>query len=83
LAESIRGHNVAGVIDLGWAALTNGRLPDAMAGQFGVMVTVDKGIPFSNASMTAPWLSSSYAPQPTAFLTFCRSYRRCFRPLAM
>ena len=46
LAESIHGHDVASVIDLGWASLTNGRLLDAMAGQFEVPVTVDKSIPF-------------------------------------
>jgi predicted nuclease of predicted toxin-antitoxin system len=46
LSESIHGHDVASVIDLGWAELTNGRLLDAMAGQFDVLVTVDKGIHF-------------------------------------
>jgi hypothetical protein len=44
LAESIHGHEVASVIALGWAELTNGRLLDAMAGQFDGLVTVDKGI---------------------------------------
>jgi hypothetical protein len=44
LAERIRGHEVASVIDFGWAELTNGRLLDAMVGQFDVLVTVDKGI---------------------------------------
>jgi hypothetical protein len=44
LGESIHGHEVASVIDLGWADLTKGRLLDAMAGQFDVLVTVDKGI---------------------------------------
>jgi predicted nuclease of predicted toxin-antitoxin system len=46
LAESIHGHDVASVIDLGWAGLTNGRLLDAMAGQFDVLVTVDKSMAF-------------------------------------
>ena len=46
LAKSIGGHDVASVIDLGWADLTNGRLLDAMAGQYDVLVTVDKGIRF-------------------------------------
>lgn len=46
LAERIHGHDVASVIDLGWAGLTNGRLLDAMTGQFDVLVTVDKSMPF-------------------------------------
>jgi len=44
LAESIHGHDVASVIDLGWANLTNGRLLDVMAGEFDVLVTVDKSM---------------------------------------
>jgi hypothetical protein len=46
LAKSITGHDVTSVIDLGWADLTNGRLLDAMVGQFDVLVTVDKGMRF-------------------------------------
>jgi hypothetical protein len=46
LAKSIPGHDVASVIHLGWAALTNGKLLDAMAGEFDVLVTVDKGIQY-------------------------------------
>lgn len=45
LAKSIPGHTVVSVIPLGWAALTNGHLLDAMAGKFDVLVTMDKGIP--------------------------------------
>jgi hypothetical protein len=48
LAKSIPGHDVASVIHPGWAAMTNGRLLDAMAGEFDVPVTGDKGIPFQN-----------------------------------
>jgi hypothetical protein len=48
LAESIRGHDVTSVIDLGWAELANGRLLDAMAGQFDVLLTVDKESDFSS-----------------------------------
>jgi hypothetical protein len=32
--------------DFGWAELTNGRLLDAMAGQFDVLATIDEGIRF-------------------------------------
>jgi hypothetical protein len=46
LAHQISGHEVATVLDLGWADLTNGRLLDAMAGKFDAFVTVDTGIPF-------------------------------------
>ena len=46
LAEHIHGHEVASVIDLGWADLTNGRLLGAMAGKFEVLVTVDKSMQF-------------------------------------
>jgi hypothetical protein len=54
LAESIHGHEVASVIGLGWAELTNGRLLDAMAGQFDVLVTVDKGIRFQQSLNDRP-----------------------------
>jgi hypothetical protein len=81
-AESIHDHEVAGVIDLGWAELTNGRLLDAMARQFDVLVTVDKGIRFSNGSTTVLSPLSSSAPDPIGYLTFCRWFQPCFRSWA-
>ncbi len=46
LAAHIRGHEIANVIDQGWADLADGPLLDAMAGQFDVLLTVDKSLPF-------------------------------------
>lgn len=46
LGNQILGHEVASVVRLGWAGLDDGPLLDAMAGQFDVLVTVDKSIPF-------------------------------------
>jgi predicted nuclease of predicted toxin-antitoxin system len=46
LAKSVPGHEVTSVIDLGWDKLRNGRLLDAMTGQFDLLLTVDRSIPF-------------------------------------
>lgn len=44
LATAIEGHEVASVVDLGWADLKDGELLDRMADKFVVLVTVDRGI---------------------------------------
>ena len=46
LALHIRGHDVATAIDMGWAALEDGPLLNAMSEKFDVLLTVDKSIPF-------------------------------------
>lgn len=46
LAPHIRGHEVASAVDMGWPALDDGPLLDAMAGQFDVLVTADTSISF-------------------------------------
>jgi len=66
LARSIIGHEVTSVIDLGWADLTNGRLLDAMGGQFDILVTVDKGMRFP-AKARRP----SCRPRTTGSQTCC------------
>ena len=46
LAPHIRGHEVVSAVDMGWAALDDGALLDALTWQFDVLLTVDKSIPF-------------------------------------
>jgi predicted nuclease of predicted toxin-antitoxin system len=46
LADHIQGHEVANVVDLGWADLKNGTLLEAMARNFDALVTVDSSMPF-------------------------------------
>ena len=45
LRESLAGHAVRTAPEMGWGDLDNGRLLDAMAGGFDVLVTVDKRLP--------------------------------------
>ena len=45
LGEHLSDHEVRHAPAMGWGDLDNGDLLDAMAGQFVVLVTVDKGIP--------------------------------------
>ena len=54
LAESIPGHAVASVIDLGWADLTNGRLLDAMAGRLMCWSLSIRAYATSSGSTTGP-----------------------------
>ena len=42
LAPHIRGHDVFTAVDMGWAALDDASLLNVMAGQFDVLLTVDK-----------------------------------------
>ena len=49
LARHLVGHELATVIELGWAGFDDGLLLDSMAGQFDVLVTVDKSIPYQQA----------------------------------
>jgi predicted nuclease of predicted toxin-antitoxin system len=44
LAAVIEGHVVECVVDLGWAALTDGELLDRMTGRYDALLTVDRGI---------------------------------------
>ena len=54
LAAHIRGHEVSSVVDLGWTALDDGALLDAMAGLFDVLLTVDKSIPYQQLLADRP-----------------------------
>jgi predicted nuclease of predicted toxin-antitoxin system len=45
LADHLPAHDVSSAIDLGWAELDDGPLLDQLAGQFDVLVTVDKSTP--------------------------------------
>lgn len=44
LRKSLPGHEVRHAPEMGWGDLDNGDLLDAMAGQFEILVTVDRGI---------------------------------------
>ena len=44
LAALLDGIDVMPAVDIGWAALTDRDLLDAMAGRYDVLVTVDRGI---------------------------------------
>src|SRR5262245_65507407 len=79
LADSIHGHDVASVIDLGWAGLTNGPPLDAMAGQFDVWSPSTRASLFSSGSTTVPLPSWCSAHSPTGFQIFFRSFRLCCR----
>ncbi len=45
-AKHIQGHEVASVVTLGWATLKDGALLDVIAGNYDVLITVDKSMPF-------------------------------------
>lgn len=49
LAPHIRGHELATAVAMGWAALDDQALLDAMAGRFDTLLTVDKSIPYQQA----------------------------------
>ena len=44
LAAAIDGFDVAAVVDIGWARLTDRELLDAMTGHYDVLITVDRSI---------------------------------------
>lgn len=46
LAQHISDHEVATVVDLGWAGVRNGALLARTAGQFDAFVTVDRNLAF-------------------------------------
>ncbi len=46
LGDVLTGRETSSVVKLGWAALDDGPLLDIMAGQFDVLITMDKGIRF-------------------------------------
>ena len=45
------GHDVSAVVKIGWGDLDDGPLLDAMDGHNDVLVTMDNGLPSSNASI--------------------------------
>jgi predicted nuclease of predicted toxin-antitoxin system len=46
LGKSLPGHDIASATRQPWASLKDGPLLDAMEGQFDVLVTTDKSIPY-------------------------------------
>lgn len=54
LGPHIVGHEVTNAVDMGWAQLDDGPLLDAMAGQFDVLLTVDKSMPFQQLLVGRP-----------------------------
>jgi hypothetical protein len=44
LAAALDGFDVAAVVDIGWARLTDRELLDAMTGHYDVLITVDRSI---------------------------------------
>lgn len=55
LTPHIRGHEVTSVRDKGWQELDDGRLLDAMTGQFDALLTVDAGIPYQQLIRDRPF----------------------------
>ena len=55
LGRSIIGHDTKSVVHLGWAALTDGALLDAMTGKFDVLVTVDRSLPLQQNMAGRPF----------------------------
>ncbi len=53
-ATHLRGQDVATAVGMQWAHLDDNDLLDAMAGQFDVLVTVDKNIPFQQSLNNRP-----------------------------
>jgi hypothetical protein len=68
-APLIEGHTIASVIELGWAGLKDGELLDRMANEYGVLITVDRGI--------RPIPSWCCEHGPTALPTCFPLFRRC------
>lgn len=46
LAAHIRGDEVKTAVEMGWDGLDDGPLLDAVEGQFDVLITADKSLPF-------------------------------------
>jgi predicted nuclease of predicted toxin-antitoxin system len=44
LAPTLPGHDIDTVVGRGWAGITNGELLQRMRGEYGVLVTMDRGI---------------------------------------
>ena len=44
------GETVKTVAQRGWRSLTNGRLMEAAASQFDILITLDRNLPFQNAA---------------------------------
>ena len=55
LKPHIRGREVISVRDRGWQELDDGRLLDAMTGQFDVLLTFDAGIPYQQLIRDRPF----------------------------
>lgn len=54
LRRYLPGHVVRTAPEMGWGDLDNGDLLDAMAGQFDVLVTVDKNLPRQQSVANRP-----------------------------
>ncbi len=55
LGAALTGHEVSSVVHLGWAALSDGELLDAMGDRFDLLVTVDKNLQFQQDLRQRPF----------------------------
>jgi hypothetical protein len=46
IQRRLNGLSISNVEELGWRGIKNGKLLDLMAGQFQVLITADKNLPF-------------------------------------
>lgn len=52
LATALQGHSVDTVVGRGWSGITNGELLRRMAGEYDVLLTMDRGIEFQQNLIT-------------------------------
>ena len=55
LGAALTGHEMSSVVRLGWAALSDGELLDAMGDRFDLLVTVDKNLQFQQDLRRRPF----------------------------
>ena len=55
LRRDLAAHAVSTARERGWSRLQDGGLPDVMAGEIDVLVTVDRGLPFQQRLRDRPF----------------------------
>jgi hypothetical protein len=46
IQSRLRNHSISNVEEMGWRGIKNGALLDLMAGEFQILITTDKNLPF-------------------------------------
>ena len=81
LKQSIAGHEVCTVTEMGWSGKKNGELLRLMtANNFQIFLTGDQNLRYEQNLVSADVAVIVWSLQPTGWATWCPWYRICFWP---